>query len=355
MSQRKRRDSRKKRREAEARRAERLRRRGVEFTIGEDGTVHPTTIPLNPEVADALKKMEADYIAKTGRPIPPGMTMAQVFEELTGENPGETYVPQLMRIMWDVRIDPAKIYATWKSDGLMPTAENMDLIDPDVLAEFDGYMDDFDAAVDEGMNPFAGSVLEAEWDREGEDRLAAVAETGQLPARATERLAIPVPFSKEEWSGRTVSDITADDRFVQYFSDSINEIHASGRDRGYIDMFTMITHIERFPEFDRSSYGKFLDEARSQALSARKLEKALEIVLGVSGPNAALPTAVSAFEFLSVVGQFADFMRDRLRAGPRVEELIQNVQALAMLAFFVAINTEFGFTDGDSWSLPTPT
>lgn len=353
MANRKRKTDKRAKKKAEKARKKHLRARGVKFTTSEDGKIIPTSIPLDPETIRGFKEMEQRYIAKTGHPIPEDMTLGEVFNELTGENFEESYLPGLLEAMWNARIEPAKIYATWKSDGLLPTQENMDLIDPEVLEEFDQYLDEFDDLVDQGENPFTGSVLKEAWEREGTDRLAAIAgnELDESDQEAPE-LPVPIPFTKGEWSGKTISQITEDQRFFTYYSDSIAQAHKSGRARRYIDVFTMITHIGRFPEFSRKNYDKFLEEARAQPMTAQRLRSALEIVLSVSGPSEVLPTAASAFEFLAVVGEFGRFMAKQIDAGSAVEDLLANLEALAMMAFIIAVNVELGLADRKAWQIP---
>jgi hypothetical protein len=84
-------------------------------------------------------------------------------------------------------------------------------------------------------------------------------------------------------------------------------------------------------------------------MTAKKLVNSLEIVLAVSGPNEALPTAATAFEFLALVNDFAQFMTDRLNAGPRAKELVVNLGTMAMMAFIVAMNVEYGLIDRNDW------
>jgi hypothetical protein len=347
MDNRKRRDARKKKqREAEARRARRLRQKGVEFKVVGDKVV-PTKIPLNAETAEALKHVEEAYKAKTGKPIPPNMPLGEVFKELRGPDFEEAYVPTLMQNMWAAGLDPAKIYATWKSDGLLPTEENMDLIDPDVLDEFDRCLDEFIEIVGRGENPFIGSALETQW--QNERRPSSIVADARDDDVDQAELHLPLPYTKEEWQGGTISSIMNDKRFERYYTDCVARIHKSGRSKGYMDLFTMIMHIGRFPEFDRKSYGKFLREAQAQPMTAKKLVNSLEIVLAVSGPNEALPTAATAFEFLALVNDFAQFMTDRLNAGPRAKELVVNLGTMAMMAFIVAMNVEYGLIDRNDW------
>lgn len=348
MDKRKRRDGRKKkRREAEVQRARRLRKKGVEFEVV-DGKVVPTKIPLNKETADALRQVEEAYTAKTGRPIPPEMSMGEVFKELHGQDFDDAYLPMMMQDMWAAKIDPAKIYATWKSDGLIPTRENSDLIDPDVLEEYDGYLDDFVEIVTRGENPFVGTVLEKPWQETPRpSQIVAEAAGEEEPSE----LPLPLPFTKEEWQGGTVSTMLNDKRFEDYYTRCVARVHESGRHKGYIDLFTMISHIGRFPEFNRKSYGKFLEEAKSQPMTVKKLEKTLEMVLTVSGPNAALPTAATTFEFLSLMDDFARYMSEKLGAGPRVTELAGQAGTMALMAFIVAMNVEYGLVARDDWHL----
>lgn len=169
--------------------------------------------------------------------------------------------------------------------------------------------------------------------------------------RCEAELSLPLPFSKQEWQTRTVSQITNDERFLRYYTDCIADIHRSGQARSYANLFTMISHIGRLPEFDRRSYGKFIEEARSQTMTPKRLETALEVALGVSGPSEALPTAATAFRFLAVVSDMGKFMVKAVKAGARAEELATRASALAMMAFIVAMNVEYGLVGRDQWSI----
>ncbi|MFT3685013.1 MAG: hypothetical protein QM783_08830 [Phycisphaerales bacterium] len=163
---------------------------------------------------------------------------------------------------------------------------------------------------------------------------------------------MPIPFTREEWGGIRMTDLPDHAKFMEFHSACVDDIHKSGRVSGYVKMFTMVTHIGRFPEFDKRSYGRFLKEAEGQPLTATRLERALDVVLAVSGPEEALPSAVSAFEFATIVSDFAGYVvEQQFKGHKRLEELVEHIGAFAMMAFIVAVNVEFGLADRKSWSL----
>ncbi len=160
-----------------------------------------------------------------------------------------------------------------------------------------------------------------------------------------------VPFTREEWEASDVGTVVMSARFMDFHQKCIADIHQSGRTRRYTELFTMITHIERFPEFDRKSYGKFLKEAGNQPLTRQRLQKTMSTILAVSGPNEVLPNAATAFEFLHFAGEFGRFTAERIGAVEQLRESVEAAAALSVMAFLLAVNVELGILSPNSWKL----
>jgi len=126
------------------------------------------------------------------------------------------------------------------------------------------------------------------------------------------------------------------------------EIVKSGRARVYVTMLSGIAHMGRLPEFDERSYGKFLKEAEQQHFSVSQLEKALETILETSGPNDIMPNAAAAFEFLSFIADFVSAYAVHVGASSRLCPLTEKINAMALVAFAVAVSAEFGINE-DLW------
>ena len=109
------------------------------------------------------RKNKKDRNAKSRRALrrPSGLEAG-----VAGKLSADAMMANILRKLWAAKVDPAKIYAIWKSDGLIPTNANIDLIDPDALDEFEFYIEEFIDCVGSGVNPFTGSVLAQEWQRE---------------------------------------------------------------------------------------------------------------------------------------------------------------------------------------------
>ena len=120
------------------------------------------------------------------------------------------------------------------------------------------------------------------------------------------RLPIRPPFTKDEWSKMTVSDVAASRVFLDYFGNCLTEAARSDRAKVYLTMLTGIMHFGRLPDFAPRSLGKFLAEAEQQTLSLPKLEIALEAILGAVAERQIPLGLVGQFEFLATVGDFAD-------------------------------------------------
>ena len=152
-------------------------------------------------------------------------------------------------------------------------------------------------------------------------------------------LPFPNPFSDSEWSGASL-DLALTDRFQGWYSHCSQEIH---RKYGslYADLFSMIAHAGRFPEFGTKGFERFRREATRQNFSSSQLETALDGILLLAGEKHAFQSSAHKWAFLEFVsevvpgyaehnGQFTDSIRDAA----------SRVKSLALLTFIVTANED---------------
>lgn len=156
------------------------------------------------------------------------------------------------------------------------------------------------------------------------------------------------PFSIKQWGKKQLGDVIENRTGREYFESCMRDIVASGRARQYINIFAMIAHLGRLPDFDKECYDRLLVN-HNQSFSENQLIVALELILATSGPQQLLPTAAAAFEFLAFVGIFVDQCAGLLVAADRATYLAQQINSMALMAFSIAVNADLGIKPG-FWS-----
>ena len=143
-------------------------------------------------------------------------------------------------------------------------------------------------------------------------------------------------------------ELAEDQRFLDYNERCFNDIIESGRGKRYIEILVMMAHIGRIPEFDESSYDKFLHEAMHQNFSAMQWERALGMIADTSGPGDLLPNAASAWEFLALATDFVQRYAELKGFEEQLATALERVGCMSTMAFFVALNAELGIRK-DFW------
>jgi hypothetical protein len=136
-----------------------------------------------------------------------------------------------------------------------------------------------------------------------------------------------------------VSDVVMSRAFHAYYERCVAEVFRSPRRDTYVAMLVGVTHAGRLTEFARRSFGRFLQEAEEQPLTKRKLEATLEAI--VDGITSFRLSPVERFEFLAVVGGFAEHTAKLIGTTDRLKELTDAIMTLALMSLVLAVNAEF--------------
>ena len=110
-----------------------------ELTDYDDGS---RTLSMSPELEDAFQEQTQRFIEKFGRePGPNDPIFFDPDADTPQPYPEEKYTEELVDAMRKANIDERLIRA-YKKTGLIVTEENIDLLTPEELAEFQAAMDD---------------------------------------------------------------------------------------------------------------------------------------------------------------------------------------------------------------------
>jgi hypothetical protein len=111
----------------------------IERTDFDDGT---RSISMSPELEDAFQEQRKLFVEKFGRePGPNDPIFFDPDADTPQPYPEEKYTEELVDAMRKANIDERLIRA-YKKTGLIVTEENIDLLTPEELAEFEAAMDE---------------------------------------------------------------------------------------------------------------------------------------------------------------------------------------------------------------------
>ncbi|MHB8877338.1 MAG: SEC-C metal-binding domain-containing protein [Myxococcaceae bacterium] len=109
--------------------------KGFHYLVDDDGSVY-RTMQMNPESVDMLKQVEAEFIAKHGRPPGPG---DRIFQDLPDE---ETLTNEVCAAMEEAGTAPALVYA-FRKTGLLLTTENRHMVPTADVEEFEAAVEEY--------------------------------------------------------------------------------------------------------------------------------------------------------------------------------------------------------------------
>ena len=284
-------------------------------------------VQLSDEVFSHLDGLRQSYVAERGH------EPTYVFEGA----PPELLEHWTVEAMKKAGVEPALIYAYEKTNGLLLSIQNENMVPDTDIAEWEAAIDEYER----------NSGRKATRRRLNDQDLEGVLRHGPPTIQFVERLPFPPPFAKETWGRLHLSDIINNPECFEYFQRCLAEVSRSDRARVYLNMFLLMAHCEEPPNVERD-FEWLLGEALDRSFSVEELENALESIAQSCGPKGAFPNAAAAFEFLGVVGDFMTSYADHQGLQDRLAESIQKVNALALLAFGVAVNTELGIRE-DIW------
>lgn len=304
-------------------------------------------VPISDEAFELLDNLRDHQRAVLGRE--PDL----LFE---GAPPFEHIEHLMVEAMKKSGVDAALIHA-YEKTGLIVSDQNHRKI-PDVdLREWDAAIDEFARA--SGTVPARRRLNDADLAeilKNGPRSKLKLGKGTQSRENGPEgnsqdafvsRLPLPPPFKKEDWGGRHVSDLRKDPEFFAYLEKCIVEITRSGRGENYLDMFLLMTHVGT-EEVAESDYPRLLAEAREQQFTVEHFQESLELIGENFGPGKAAPNAASAFEFLAFINDFMRSYAERFGHLEALKDSLQQINAMALMAFVVAVNVELGVAE-DIW------
>jgi hypothetical protein len=283
-------------------------------------------VPLSDEVMDIFDGLRESHIARHG------VAPERIFE---GAPPLELIEHWTVEAMKKSGIEPALIHAFERTNGLLVGAHNESKVPG---ADVDAW----EAAIDEYERT---TGKKADRRRLTDEDFEAIMRNGPQEApqdRFVTRLPLSPPFSKEEWSGKNLSDLVNDRECFDYFRECFAQIKRSGRAETYVRMFCVMTQLGDPPRGREVDYEELAAEALEQDFTVEQWEHALESLVLTCKPKGAMPNAAAAYEFLSVVGDFMSGYALQAGLGDELDESLMKVNGLALLAFGAAVNAELG-------------
>ncbi len=296
----------------------------------EDGNIG-RSIQVSEEVTDAFEVLRQAQIARYGR------EPERVFE---GAPPLEHLEHWTVEAMKKAGVDPALIYAYEATNGLLLNDRNENKV-PDIdIAVWETAINEHEAKTGQ----------KATRRRLTDEDFAAIMKNGPQDRRNTkfvDRLPFPPPFAREEWSGWDMADVVEDAECLGYLERCLAEINRSGRAQTYLNMFRMMAHLGG-PSDEATDYETALKESLEREFSVDKLSHALESLYLTCKPKSAMPCAAAAFEVLGFIGDFMNNYAEQSGIADELSEVLERINATALLAFIAAVNAELGIQP-DIW------
>ena len=141
------------RRRRQREREARLARRGVRIIKDASGETVGYDVPVPPELAEIFDRLEGDYRRLHGREVPEGMSLRELGRRSVSSQ--TEYVNGVMQAMVKAGVDLSLVYAFWRSGGVLPTEQNIDLIPEERLAAFEQFRQEYESKVERGEDPWA--------------------------------------------------------------------------------------------------------------------------------------------------------------------------------------------------------
>jgi len=302
-------------------------RKDFDWVEMEDGSFG-RSLPLSEEVLDILEGQRRSFVAQHGREpthLFEGAPHSELIEHLTVE------------AMKKADIEPALIYAYEKTNGLLLNDRNENMaLDADIA--------EWEAAINEYESKTGRTAIRRRLNDQDLDSILRHGPQARPASQFVERLPFPPPFTREAWEKCHMRDIVDEPEYFGYFQKCLSEVIRSGRSETYLNMFLMMTHCGEPPARDWD-YDELLREATAREFTVEELEDALASVVLSCGPKGAIPNAAAAFEFLGFVGDFMANYAEHQGVQEQLEDPLQKVNGLALLAFGVAVNAEFGIRE----------
>lgn len=307
-------------------------RKDFDWVEMDDGRVG-RQVPLSDEVLDVLEGLRRSQISRYGR------EQDRIFE---GAPPLEILEHWTVEAMKKAAVEPALIYAFEKTNGLLLNEHNENKVPDTDIAEWEAAIDQYESET--GNKATRRRLNDQDFDAIFQNSPAERSSRDGF----VDRLPFPPPFAKEEWGERQMSDIIEGPDCFSYFQRCLTEITRSGRAEVYLNMFTVMAHAGP-PGRQVRDYSALLDESHGKPLTSEQLRTGLESVLASCGPQGAMPNSVAAFEFLGFIGDFMISYVEHAGLQDELADILQKINALALLAFTAAVNAELGIRR-DIWT-----
>ncbi len=169
------------------------------------------------------------------------------------------------------------------------------------------------------------------------------------------KLVLPLPeFLTREYlqSGITLEDLVTHDDFLKYMVSCDQLVTTCDEAPFYLEIFGTLMLEEKFLVPTKRHFAATILRGQNLCVAADRLEKGLDACGAISGPNEALPNVFVAYEFMTVVREFASFTAQKQFNGKvlrRIEQKCEVLHQLAIFAFLMAIKVQLGFDPPDSW------
>jgi len=142
----------------------RLRARGVGIVKNEKGETTGYRVPVDPELASALKEAMAEYEKQFGKAPEPTMTFAEIMKAIGRPLPSEEeFINETAQAMVEAGIASHLIYAFIKTGGFLLTEENRDLVPEERVREFEDACEEYEQIVARGGDPWEQFVWRPEF------------------------------------------------------------------------------------------------------------------------------------------------------------------------------------------------
>ncbi|MCC7085608.1 MAG: SEC-C domain-containing protein [Pirellulales bacterium] len=305
-------------------------RKGFDWMEAEDGEIFQS-FQLSDETTAALEELRQAQIDRLG------YEPEYIFE---GAPPLELIEHWTVEAMKKGGVEPALIYAYEKTNGLMLNEHNQNMVPDSDIAEWEAAIDEYERTTGKTASR-----------RRLNDRdFRAVMRHGPKDKPApqfVERLPLRPPFEQDEWGKKHWSDLRDDPACFEYFQECLAEITRRGRAETYLDMFLLMTKIGDGPRTGQD-LDRLLHEARQEKFTTSQLKYSLKTIEKTYQPGVSIPTAAAAFEFLAFVGNFMTAYAEHEGIAAELDEILQQIHRLTVLAFVSAVNAELG-VDRDIW------
>ena len=206
------------------------------------------SMPISEEVADIFEGLRQSHLARFG------VEPERIFE---GAPPLELIEHWTVEAMKKAGVEPALIHAYEKTDGLLLNDRNENKVPSTDITAWEAAIDDYERTTGK----------KASRRRLNDSDLDAIMRHGpQEPpqGRFVTRLPLRPPFSKNEWSGKKLSDLVNDKDCFDFYRECFAQIKRSGRAETYVRMFCMMTHLGGPPRGHEPDYEELLSDAVQQ-------------------------------------------------------------------------------------------